>query len=290
MDYSLGGEFNIKPESMQKLLESNILMYCVVLLLVLKIITIGISLNLPFNIFFADIAKVTLENLANQTRQSLGLGILVDSPKLDEAAQLKAEDMVKNGYFGHTSPSGITPWFWFLKTGYDYKYAGENLAIGFYDSAEVYNAWLNSPSHKENLLNPNYKEVGTAIIQGFGENKAIIVVQLFGSSKPAVAAPAKNTAVKTMPAQAAGTSKPADIQEENGVPAEKVLSQSAEAEIKPLENIAKNNAFLELANYVVYNYNELMQNIIYGVSFVVIGALLSLIFFSFDFEIGKVVS
>lgn len=117
-----------------RFLQSNALLYCVVLLLTLKIVAISISINFPQNIFFADITKSTLENFVNQTRQSLRLQPLSENKKLEQAAQLKAENMIQNQYFSHTSPSGVTPWFWFLKAGYSYRYAGENLAIGFYDS------------------------------------------------------------------------------------------------------------------------------------------------------------
>lgn len=296
MDYKLP-EFNFDFEHLQKFLESKALMYCVVLLLVLKISTIAVSVNLPFNIFFADITKSSLVNYVNQTRQSLGLGVLTDSPKLDEAAKLKAEDMVLNQYFAHTSPNGITPWFWFTKAGYNYKYAGENLAIGFYESEEVYNAWLNSPDHKANLLNPNYKEIGTGIATGYGNNNAIVVVQLFGSQKPVATTPAKSLAKNTNP-PATVVKKPVTESNtesvvENPPTAEqagetsKVLAQTTEAEIQPAKNSGANNAYLKLANYLTYNYAEIIQNAIYGVSLVVIGLLLIMIFSNFNFKIER---
>ncbi|MCX6723023.1 MAG: CAP domain-containing protein [Candidatus Staskawiczbacteria bacterium] len=113
-----------------RFLQSNLLLYCVVLLLTLKIVVTLISINLPQNIFFADITKLVLQNSVNQTRQSSGLKPLIENQKLNQAAQLKAQNMVANNYFAHTSPTGVSPWFWFLKVGYNYKYAGENLAIG----------------------------------------------------------------------------------------------------------------------------------------------------------------
>ena len=241
MDYNLG-ELKFNLWFLRKIMESNILLGFVVLLLLLKIVLIGFSVNLPFNVFFADITKITLENLANQTRQSLGLGILASSLKLDQAARLKAEDMVKNQYFSHTSPTGVTPWFWFSQTDYNYKYAGENLAIGFFDSEEVYRAWLDSPSHKANLVNPNYREIGTAIASGFGQNKAVVVVQFFGSLKPAAAS-------------------------------ERVLSQSAETEIQPI-------------SYLISNSSPLMEDVVFGMSFLVIVMIILMIYFSLDAGIG----
>jgi len=232
-------------EISKKLLLSNFLFYCVIFLFVLKISTVLVSINFPQNIFFADVTKSALENFVNQTRQSVGLSMLSENQKLNQAAQLKAENMTQNNYFAHTSPSGISPWFWFSKAGYNYKYAGENLAIGFFESNEVYQAWLNSPSHKVNILNPNYTEFGTAVVYGFGENNAVIVVQEFASPQISKKIAVEKTIVEKNPT----------VQEETIIPTgEKVLSQSIEAP-------------------KTHNYNLWVQNIIYGFSMFVIGIL-----------------
>lgn len=270
----------------QKFLKSNILMHCVVLLLVLKIFSVAVSVNFPANIFFADITKIALENFANQARQAVGLAPLSENQKLNQAAQLKAENMIKNQYFAHTSPQGLTPWHWFLQAGYNYKYAGENLAIGFFDSKEVFNAWLNSPSHKANILSPNYKEVGTAVLEGFGANNAIVVVQEFGSQqplKPVTAKTQKNVQPQTPVKSEASQAKPVEIS------TEQVLSQETESQnvFEPQEKPGVNNLFSRVVNSVLYNYEAILQKIIYGVSAVVIGALLCLIFFSTDFKFEK---
>lgn len=247
-----------------RFLQSNILLYFIIALLALKIVSIAVSINFPHNIFFADITKSALENFVNQTRQSSGLPPLAENPKLNQAAKLKAENMVQNQYFAHTSPSGITPWHWFLQAGYDYKYAGENLAVGFFDSQEVYNAWLNSPSHKANILNPNYKEMGTAVLSGFGQSNTIVVVQEFAS--PKTTAPAKTVEPKIL-------SKVA-------VPGTLNSLQSPGAAVE-------NNLPLRVFNSVKYNYDSFLQNITYGVSMVVIGVLLALIFFNFRISFKK---
>jgi hypothetical protein len=267
-----------------RFLQSNILLYCVVLLLILKIFAVLISINLPQNIFFADITKSSLENFVNQTRQSLGLEPLSENQKLDQAAELKAENMVQNQYFNHTSPSGVTPWFWFLKAGYNYKYAGENLAIGFYDSKEVYDAWLNSPSHKTNITNPNYTEVGTAVLSGFGQNNTIVVVQEFGSQLPVKPVVVKNNNLKSTAATAENP-EPSLTNGANG----KVLSQTTEAQnsIESPTSNSTNNTSSKLLNYVLYNYEVILQDIIYGISLVVIGILLTLIFFNFNISFKK---
>ena len=269
-----------------RLIQSKTLFYCVALLLVLKIAAVLFSINLPPNIFFADITKSVLQTSLNQTRQSLGLNPLAENQKLNAAAQLKAENMVQNQYFNHVSPTGVTPWFWFLKAGYQYKYAGENLAIGFYDSEEVFNAWLNSPSHKANILNPNYTEVGTAVLGGFGQANTIVVVQEFGSRLPT-----KQPLTKTE------NTKPVAVQPKtapvNSAPATetqgKVLSQSTESISSlaaPSDNVASNFPS-KILNSALYNYGDILQKAIYGVSLLVIGILITLIFFNFNITFRK---
>jgi hypothetical protein len=123
------------------------------------------------------------------------------SPILEEAARLKAKDMFANGYFAHESPKGTSPWHWFGVAGYDYEYAGENLAIGFLEPEEVYNGWVQSFTHHQNLLNPNFKEIGVAVVSGkFNGNHTTIVVQLFGSQKYVAKAPLATTPPKPVPA------------------------------------------------------------------------------------------
>lgn len=275
MNYELP-EFELNFEALKKFLESNVLLYGVCLLLVLKIISTGVSVNLPGNIFYADITKSTLVNLANQSREAAGLNPLADNSVLDLAAQLKAEDMVKNQYFAHTSPAGITPWVWFTKAGYNYKFAGENLAIGFFDSQEVYNAWMNSPDHKANLMNPNYKEVGTAVLSGFGNNNTIVVVQIFGSQATPKTAIAKVSNNK--PVAKTQTVKPITPSTENKQVEEKVLSQTTEIITAPSENLVTSNLHSKFMNYMLYNYNKVVQNAIFGAMLIIIGMLITLIF------------
>jgi len=278
MDYSLE-EDSIKQFS-ERFLQSNTLLTCVFLLLVIKTFTIFFSINLPQNIFFADITKINLENSVNKTRQSLGLKPLAGNDKLNKAAMAKAQNMVQNQYFSHTSPTGVSPWFWFLQAGYNYKYAGENLAVGFYESEEVYEAWLNSPSHKANIVNPNYTEVGTAVLGGFGSNNTIIVVQEFGSQLPA------KTVTKTQPKTPA-TVKPTTPT----VTPEKaqVLSQVTESQvyIKPVLVEAVNNLPSKFLNFVIYDYDKILQNVAHGVSAIVIGILLLLIFLNSNISFKK---
>lgn len=278
-----------------KFLQSNMLLYCVVLLVVLKVSTTLVSINFPQNIFFADITKASLENFVNQTRQSIGLKPLSENKKLNQAAQLKAENMVQNNYFDHTSPSGVSPWFWFLKAGYGYKYAGENLAIGFYESQEVYDAWLNSPSHKANIVNPNYTEVGTAVMSGFGQNNTIVVVQEFASPKIVVS---ENSTTKTQVTvkpkenpvpKIAEPTPTSSTQSEEPSTGEKVLSQVTESQnyLESTNLKIENNLYSRFMNLVMYSYDRFLQGVIYGVSLIIIGILITLIFLNFDINFKK---
>jgi hypothetical protein len=96
--------------------------------------------------------------------------------------------MVKNNYFAHTSPAGISPWYWFVNVGYNFTAAGENLAVDFSDSADVTSAWMNSPEHRANILNGGFTEIGMATAQGtFEGRQAVYVVELFGTPAAAVA-------------------------------------------------------------------------------------------------------
>lgn len=102
-------------------------------------------------------------DLTNQARVSNGLERLELNQELVQAAQAKAEAMVVEDYFEHTSPSGTTGWDYIDDTGYVYTFAGENLAASNEDDASVVEGWLNSPGHRANLLNQNFSEIGIGI-------------------------------------------------------------------------------------------------------------------------------
>lgn len=130
---------------------------------------------------FGNIFPDVLVNSANTSRVEADLTPLVSNPALAEAAKAKAEDMAANGYFAHVSPDGKTPWFWLDKVGYKFSYAGENLAINFFDSKDLAEAWMQSPLHRANIMNGNFSEIGIATAQGVYEGRdTVFVVQFFG--------------------------------------------------------------------------------------------------------------
>jgi Cysteine-rich secretory protein family len=131
-------------------------------------------------------------DLTNAERIELSAPLLSRSAKLDEAARLKAEHMAKNEYFAHHSPDGVSPWYWFEQVAYRYAHAGENLAIHFKDSDAVIAAWMDSPTHRANIANSKYTEIGVGTAKGsFEGHQTVFVVQLFGTpAVPLVATPA----------------------------------------------------------------------------------------------------
>lgn len=124
-------------------------------------------------------------DLTNEERDDVAARPLQRNEALDAAAQLKAEHMARNQYFAHYSPDGTTPWHWFDEAGYVYAHAGENLAIHFTDSAEVVEAWMNSPTHRANIVDGKFTEIGVGTARGrLDGHRTVYVVQLFGA--PAV--------------------------------------------------------------------------------------------------------
>jgi uncharacterized protein YkwD len=129
-----------------------------------------------------DITTNKLLEYTNLERQKAGLSPLVVNTKLTEAAQKKATNMIQNDYWAHFGPHGESPWDFIKQSGYQYEYAGENLAKNFLFSQNVVDAWMNSPTHRENLLRKDYSEVGFAVINGMlGGEETTLVVQMFGS-------------------------------------------------------------------------------------------------------------
>lgn len=134
------------------------------------------------NINSSDLLKYT-----NERRAKIGLSALKINPTLAVAAQKKAEDMFSVGYWSHVSPRGTEPWDFILNAGYDYIYAGENLAKNFSNSKEVVQAWYDSPTHRDNLLSSNYDEIGFAVVNGVLDGyETTIVVQMFGKTRKPV--------------------------------------------------------------------------------------------------------
>jgi hypothetical protein len=125
----------------------------------------------------------------NAEREKAGLPPLKLNPELANAAQAKAADMFQNQYWAHNSPDGTQPWYFIDQANYSYQTAGENLARNFTQADTMVQAWLNSPTHRANILDSKYTDTGIAVLQGELDGvTTTIVVQMFGQPSSAIAA------------------------------------------------------------------------------------------------------
>lgn len=128
-----------------------------------------------------DISITKLTEYTNEQRKLNGVKPLTYNTKLATAANEKAKNMFLNNYWAHFGPHGETPWQFITQTGYRYDAAGENLAKNFLYSKNVVTAWMNSPTHRDNLLRKDFTEVGFAVVDGtLGGEQTTLVVQMFG--------------------------------------------------------------------------------------------------------------
>ena len=131
-------------------------------------------------------------NLSRTENNEIPLSINSD---LMKAAQAKANDMVKLNFWSHNTPNGTTPWTFISNSGYLYQSAGENLAYGFISSQAVMLAWMNSPEHRVNILNPDYRNVGFGIANSpnyQGKGPETVVVAMYGQPASSVIVAATN--------------------------------------------------------------------------------------------------
>lgn len=152
--------------------------------------------------YVAAVISAVLVELANDDREAQALQTLEVNPKLVAAAQAKADDMAEQGYFSHSTPEGYDSWHWFRLAGYDYAYAGENLAVDFSESSDVQKAWMASPTHRDNILNSNYTEIGIATAKGTYKGRdAVFAVQMFGKPSAKELRTRTEVAVETSPVE-----------------------------------------------------------------------------------------
>jgi hypothetical protein len=136
----------------------------------------------------SNITPSNIIELTNQERAANGLNTLKENSSLATAALAKANNMFEVQYWDHFGPNGETPWQFIRAEGYNYVYAGENLAKGFQTSEGVHEAWMASPTHAANIMSANYKDIGVAVVEGVLLGKqTTLVVQMFGNLTTEVA-------------------------------------------------------------------------------------------------------
>lgn len=132
---------------------------------------LGFSSNIDVNSLLTEV---------NEERSQLGLKQLVINEQLNQAALAKAQDMFNDQYWAHVAPDGRQAWDFIKDSNYSYRFAGENLARDFDNSSEVVRAWMASPSHRENMANPDFTQMGLAVVNGNLKGfNTTLVVQLF---------------------------------------------------------------------------------------------------------------
>jgi hypothetical protein len=163
-----------------------------------------------------------LIRLTNEERKKKGLPEVTEDPRLNAAAMEKARNMFEENYWAHYSPSGKDPWGFIQAAGYKFSYAGENLARNFYTSNEVVQAWMNSPTHRDNIVNSHYSNIGIAVLEGtLNGQKTTLVVQEFGRPYQGLAAVPRSTTQQSTPAQASEPSiQPSAAPTQQGAPEE----------------------------------------------------------------------
>lgn len=168
-------------------------------------------------------SNITVNGLlsgTNTERATAGISSLNLNTQLNSAAQGKANHMIANNYWAHTSPDGVTPWYWFDWAGYDYSMAGENLAYGFDTSSGVISGWMNSPGHRDNMLNAGYEDVGFGIANGsnYQGGQNTVVVAMYGdpvaSSSPPPPAPPPSQTQQAQSQSPAAPAPSAEVVEE----------------------------------------------------------------------------
>jgi len=267
----------------------------VALILAGSIFMLGFSFGSSFlihqTVLGANVTANVLVDLTNESRLAYNELPLSRNTLLDQAAALKADDMAANSYFSHNSPTGVTPWHWFQKAGYTFLYAGENLAINFIDANEVRDAWLASPTHRANLLDVRFREIGMATVSGiYKDGPTIYVVQMFGT--PAVEKVAATTSSSTEAVIVASSTKElavvaGDEKEVSNEPqikgeatdnAGSTTSVGVEPELQPVLNttqlaIVKNNNTVESSTatptLVAEKYSRWYERALFGGSYYV---------------------
>lgn len=195
------------------------------------------SSDIPAVLAYAtNVNSSGLLSATNQRRAAAGAASLTVNAKLNAAAQAKANDMATRNYWSHNTPEGNPPWVFFSNAGYSYEKAGENLACGFDDSTGVITGWFNSASHKANLLNTSYQEVGFGIANSENYNcgnisttQQTIVVAMYGTPYNSTPTTTTQTTQSKTKSSAGGNTKPAA--------ASSAAPASTAAEVQPINHI-----------------------------------------------------
>ena len=161
----------------------------------MKLLVAAVVVAVPSSIFASpEASSALMSQLIAQTnvfRQAASVSVLNTDARLAKSAFAKAGDMAAYNYFAHKSPDGSGPERFISDAGYPYIVAGENLAMGYADAREIMDAWVASPTHRRNLVDVNFEDVGFGVLNGTLQDiPTLFIVQHLGKTKVAVSASA----------------------------------------------------------------------------------------------------
>ncbi len=190
--------------------------------------------------YATDISAYNIYSLTNVERQSAGVPALSLNSRLSTAAENKAKDMFANDYWAHVSPTGVEPWSFITNAGYSYTAAAENLAKDFLTSSGVITGWMDSSEHRDNMLNPAYKDVGFAVMNGslLGSQTTLVVAMYAApataAKQPVKAAPGITGTNQSPTSPATTTHQPASPTKPTSQPTRKPAVESSNTAAKQL--------------------------------------------------------
>lgn len=185
-----GAHNDYKP----KVLQPKRLVYHALSAIIIKVVMVVFLLSFPIEAWLSPTVLTETSNqiisLTNDLRQSLGVNTLTKNNLLETAAINKAQDMLVQQYFAHVGPDNRSLKNWLVDVGYDYRMAGENLALGFSSATDVMAAWQNSPTHYANLIDPDFTQIGVGAVSGnYQSYDSVLIAQYFGNPRQAETTP-----------------------------------------------------------------------------------------------------
>lgn len=206
--------------------------YLKIILIILIIVTGFTRIFLgAFTVTASSIESASLMEKVNRERQNRNIPPLFVTEKLNSAATAKTNDMFARDYFDHVDPDGSYVWPLISAAGYGpYKLLGENLAIDFSSEDGIVRAWLNSPSHRNNMLNSEFADQGMSARFGDFETRyTSLVTNLFGTLitiiKPDPVAESQPTPAAQPPAPDPPTTEPVPTPLPQPVPAPQIVEE-----------------------------------------------------------------
>ncbi len=255
-----------KPKNIPSSHHKHYWPYIPVLLLIIATFAVNLLQPLVDRGILAYATEMSISQLlaeTNDKRAQNGVAPLSINDKLNSAAQSKANDMVARNYWAHNTPDGKEPWVFFDAVGYKYLKAGENLAYGFTTSSAAIVGWMNSPTHKANLLDSAFTEVGFGFTNGENFNdsgpETVVVAeyarpQVLAAESSNPPAPAPQTAKPAPKPVEVAQAQPEPKAEEPAKAPEEIVVNTENSNLEPaavpvsrIESVSGNRAWLVFA-------------------------------------------